>query len=199
MDAIDAYKIYIAVKNHFTLDSYDYFKYNKKSTATYDSFLKRKDKVFFAKLGNRKDEYLENFLVANFLHDPKIWVGELLSEESEDRYKNWKRKQESLTYVFKNEMEFIDGLNETEFNKLFHIEQGEHPKIIRMYLRKEISLETFTILNSVLNFIGRYDKVILDPVYKEVSKLCKKYQPFLKVEKSKVKTIIKDFLIAKKN
>lgn len=199
MDAIDAYKTYIAVKNHFTLDSYDYFKYNKRTNVTYDSFLKRKDKVFFAKLGSRKEEYLEDFLVANFLHDPKIWVGELLSEESEERYKNWKKKQESLTYVFKNEIEFIDGWDASQFNELFHIEHGEHPKIIRMLLRKEISLETFTLLNSILNFLIRFDKAITDPVYKEVSKLCKKYQPFLKVEKSKVKTIVKNLLIDKKN
>ena len=74
MDAIDAYKVYLGVKNHFTLDSYDWFKYHKKVNVTYDSFLKRKDKIFFAKLGNRKDAYLEEFLVSNFLHDTKMWV-----------------------------------------------------------------------------------------------------------------------------
>ncbi len=63
MDAIDAYKVYLGVKNHFTQDSYDWFKYNKKVNVTYDSFLKRKDKIFFAKLGNRKDAYLEEFLI----------------------------------------------------------------------------------------------------------------------------------------
>ena len=38
MDAIDAYKVYLGVKNHFTQDSYDWFKYNKKVNVTYDSF-----------------------------------------------------------------------------------------------------------------------------------------------------------------
>ena len=93
MDAIDAYKVHTAIKNHFSLDSYDYFKYNKKINVSYESFLKRKDKIFFAKLGKRKDAYLEDFLVANFLHDTKMWVGELLSEDCEERYKQWKKKQ----------------------------------------------------------------------------------------------------------
>ncbi|NDG31210.1 hypothetical protein EB118_14210, partial [bacterium] len=66
MEAIEAYRIYLALKHHFTLDNYDYFKYNKKTKVTLDSFLKRKDRIFFAKLGNRKDKYLEDFLVANF-------------------------------------------------------------------------------------------------------------------------------------
>ena len=195
MDAIDAYKIYIAVKNHFTLDSYDYFKYNKKTNVSYDSFLKRKDKIFFAKLGKRKEEYLEDFLVANFFHDPKIWVGELLSEESEARYKDWKKRQESLTYVFKNEVSFLEGLNKDELEAWFKVEHGDHPKIVKRYLRGEISLDSLVILNSILNFISKFDQQISDPIYKEVSKLCKKYQPFLKFDLQKMRKTLKEIVM----
>jgi hypothetical protein len=196
MDAIDAYKVYLGVKNHFTLDSYDWFKYNKKVNVTYDSFLKRKDKIFFAKLGNRKDAYLEEFLVSNFMHDTKMWVGELLSEECEDRYKEWKRRQESLTYVFKNEMDFISGWSATELNEFFDAKGGDHPPIIKKYLRKEISLETLAILNSLLQFVKRYDIMIHDPIYKEVSKLCKKYQPFLNYDTIRMKKSLRELMVA---
>jgi hypothetical protein len=192
MEAFDAYKIYNAVKNHFSLDSYDYFKYNKKIKVSHDAFLGRRDKIFFAKLGNRKDAYLEEFLVANFLHNTNIWVGELLSEEAENRYKDWKRKQESLTYLFKNDISFIEGWNADQINEWFGVDNGQHPNIIRKYLRGEISLETLTILNSILNFTKRYDKEVSDPIYKEVSKLCKKYQPFLKYDKQKMKKVLKE-------
>jgi hypothetical protein len=198
MEAFEAYKIYTAVKNHFVLDSYDYFKYNKKINLSYNSFLNRRDKIFFAKLGKRKEDYLEDFLVSNFLHDPKMWIGELLSEESETKYKEWKRRQESLTYIFKNEVEFMDGWNSEELEEWFQVQYGEHPIIIRMYLRKEISLETLTMLNSILNFINRYDKEVTDPVYREVSKLCRKYQPFLRFDKSKIKSILRDLIQVKK-
>ena len=196
MDAIDAYKVYLGVKNHFTLDSYDWFKYNKKVNVTYDSFLKRKDKIFFAKLGNRKDAYLEEFLVSNFMHDTKMWVGELLSEECEERYKEWKRRQESLTYVFKNEMDFISGWTATELNEFFNAKGGDHPPIIKKYLRKEISLETLAILNSLLQFVKRYDIMIHDPIYKEVSKLCKKYQPFLNYDTIRMKKSLRELMVA---
>lgn len=194
MEAIDAYKIYVAIKNHFTLDTYDYFKYNKKTNVTFDSFLKRKDKIFFAKLGKRKDSYLEHFLVANFLHNTNYWIGELLSDECEERYKEWKRKQESLTYHFTNDMSFISDLTVDEFNKLFTTIDGNHPQIIKMYLRKEISIETLTILNDILKFIFKSDKVLTDPIYQEVSKLCKKYQPFLNYDKAKAKLVLKQAL-----
>ena len=182
-------------KNHFTLDSYDWFKYNKKVNVTYDSFLKRKDKIFFAKLGNRKDAYLEEFLVSNFMHDTKMWVGELLSEECEERYKEWKRRQESLTYVFKNEMDFISGWKPDELNEFFNLKGGDHPPIIKKYLRKEISLETLAILNSLLHFVKRYDIMIHDPIYKEVSKLCKKYQPFLNYDTARMKKSLRELVL----
>lgn len=196
MEAIDAYKTYVALKNHFTSDTYDYFKYNKKTNVTVESFYKRKDKIFFAKLGNRKDSYLEEFLVSNFIHDTRTWIGELLSEESEAKYKEWKRKQESLTYTFRNEIEFLDGYTKEQFDELFSVEDGTHPRIIRMYLQKEISIETLIILDSVFTFMKRYDRMITDPLYKEVSKLCKKYQPFLRYDKTKMKSLIRDKVMA---
>lgn len=194
MEAIDAYRTYLAIKNHFTLDTYDYFKYNKKTKVTLDSFLKRKDKIFFAKLGNRKDKYLEDFLVANFLYQTNIWVGELLSDECEERYKNWKRKQESISYHFKSEMEFVSELDTDEFNKLFQTINGNHPRIIQKYLHKEISIETLCILDSILKFISKSDKLLSDPIYTDISKLCKKYQPFLKVDIAKQKQTLKQLV-----
>lgn len=194
MDAIDAYRVYLGIKNHFTIDKYDYIKYNKKVNVSYDAFLKRRDKIFFAKLGNRKDAYLEEFLVANFLHDPKMWVGELLSDEAEERYKQWKRKQESLTYFFKNEVEFMSGWSAEEFDKWFEVSHGDHPNIIKMYLRSEISLETLTLLDSIFHFTKRYDRELKDPIYKGVSHRCKKYLPFLNQDVAKFKKVLREIV-----
>jgi hypothetical protein len=123
-----------------------------------------------------------------------MWVGELLSDECEDRYKDWKRRQESLSYHFKSEMEFISDLSPEEFNKLFHPVNGNHPEIIQKYMRKEISLETLCILDHILKFIHKTDKIISDPIYIDISKLCKKYQPFLKVDIPKLKLLLKQLV-----
>lgn len=193
MEAIDAYKTYVALKNHFTSPTYDYFKYNKKTNVTFDSFQKRKDKIFFAKLGRRKDTYLEEFLVSNFIHDPKVWIGELLSDSAEDTYKEWKRKQESMSYVFRTEIEFLSEYDTKEkLNQFFDVpKDGTHPKIFLMLMRKEISTETYLILDSILNFSKKYDRIYTDPLYKEVSTRCKKYQPFLNLDIQKQKKSLK--------
>ena len=49
MEAYDAYKIYHALKLHFTSD-YDYNKYNGKANVSVDSFLKRNDRPFFGRV-----------------------------------------------------------------------------------------------------------------------------------------------------
>ena len=196
MEAIEAYKVYIALKNHFTRPSYDYFKYNKKTNVTFDSFQRRKDKIFFAKLGNKKESYLEEFLVANFIRDPKMWIGELLSDGAEDVYKEWKKKQESISYVFRNEIEFLSEYDtKDKLDEFFKVpESGNHPKIFLMLMRKEISAETYLILDSILNFSKKYDRMYTDPLYKEVSNQCKKYLPFLNLDIAKQKKHLKSVL-----
>ena len=72
MTGYEAYKEYLALKNHFTLDNYDYIKYNGRVSASESSFLKRKDKFFFTKLGKKFDgEELKYFLVSNQFHSHK--------------------------------------------------------------------------------------------------------------------------------
>ena len=193
MNAFDTYKIYMAIRNHFSMKSYDYFKYNGKTRANYNSFLKRKDKIFFAKLGKSKGKVLTDYLVSNFIVNSKIgWIGELLSEQSEKTYVDWKRKTESLSYLIDDETSFMNDWTQEDFNNYFNIsnKSDTHPPIIVSFLQKNISLETIVCINSLLSFFNQYDKVFADPIYEEVRDLCKKYEPFLKFEKNKISKII---------
>ena len=56
MMPFDCYKIYLALKNHFTRDSYDYHKYNGRTRATVEAFYKRKDRFWFEKMCRKKTE-----------------------------------------------------------------------------------------------------------------------------------------------
>lgn len=193
MNAFDTYKTYMAIRNHFSMKSYDYFKYNGKTKANYNSFLKRKDKIFFAKLGKTKGKVLTDYLVSNFVVNSKIgWIGELLSEQSEKTYVDWKRKTESLSYLIDEETSFMEDWTQKEFNDYFTAtnESHTHPPIVVSFLQKNISLETIVCMNSLLSFFTQYDKVFGDPIYEEVRDLCKKYEPFLRFEKNKISKII---------
>ena len=71
MTGFEVYKMYLALKNHFTTDTYDYVKYRGKVNASEKAFEERRDRYFFKKLATKYDgSEVLNYFVANFMHDP---------------------------------------------------------------------------------------------------------------------------------
>ena len=103
MTPFDAYKTYLALKNHFSKSNYDYFKYAGKSRASVASFEKRKDKYWFERISRQKnDNEIKDFFIANLLEadDPNsVWIGNVI-RDGDIYYKEWIKKQQSLKYLF---------------------------------------------------------------------------------------------------
>jgi len=192
----DAYRCYLSMKNHFTKDKYDYHKYRGKSRATVQSFYKRKDRFWFEKLArNKSDQEVVEFFVSNFITctDPgKLWIGEMI-KDGEGRYTEWKKRNQSLSYVFKEETEslFSDG----NFDSMFAMDGTRHPQILKEYLRKNISIETLVILDKILGFRENFDSHLKDPVWETVSMRIKKYSPFLNIDVQRYKQILKQVVL----
>jgi hypothetical protein len=90
----ETYKLYSALKLHFTSNSYDFFKYNGKTNITQDSFLKNKAKYSFYKLSRKFDiSDLKDYLVSNFVFGKSTWIGEMLSQDAEEIYKKWSTRR----------------------------------------------------------------------------------------------------------
>lgn len=183
----DCYCEYTAIKAHFT-SNYDYFKYNGKlKSANPAAFNNSNLKLFFQKLAKHKD--VQGFLVANFLEDSTAWIRDLAySDRAEAVYTEWAKKIQSLTYIFTQE---INKLNENDFNENFIVKNGSHPLILRLFLSKEISLETLTILVDLTNCDKYLDKVLRhDPVWEDVGFKISKYRPFLIFDREKTRKIL---------
>lgn len=180
MSPFEAYKLYNAVKNHFTSESYDYFQYNGKIRASQNSFETRRDKYMFYKLSKRED--VLGYLVANLSEDPNVWVGELFDPKCEKTYADFKQRQQALTYIFKND---IDQMLEN-FDQNFIVPDGDYPFFLKLLTRGKISKETFCIVNSCVKFFSHWNKKISDPVlWPKIAHNCRKYHPFLKYETDK--------------
>ena len=188
----DAYRCYLSMKNHFTKDKYDYHKYRGKVRATNEAFYKRKDRFWFEKLArNKSDQEVVDFFVSNFITctDPsKLWIGELI-KDGEGRYVEWKKRNQSLSYIFKEETESV--FSNGDFDSMFAIDGTRHPQILKEYLRKNISIETLVILNQILGFKENFDSHLKDPVWETVSMRMKKYSPFLNIDVQRYKQILK--------
>lgn len=193
-EGFDAYKVYLALKQHFT-SNYDYFKYNGKVRAGEESFLKRNDRFFFRKLSKKYDkEELIEFYVSNFIISNN-WVGNLVSQESEDNYVQFKKRRESLSYHFDNELRWlVDHCRDRdlELNKLLLVEDGNHPLLLKLLLQKKISIETIIIMDGVLKFIRYWNARLDDIVWEEKKQLISNYRQFLSYDKFSYRKKLKE-------
>jgi hypothetical protein len=194
----DAYKCYLSLKNHFTKDSYDYFKYCKKTRASLQSFYKRKDRMWFEKVSRQKtDQEVEDFFVSNFVSckDPEtLWIGEMI-KEGEERYKNWQKKVQSLSYLFKEESQSL--FENHKFEEVFKCTKG-HPPVLKSFLSGKISLETLVIYDRIFMFSKNFDNKLQDPVWETVSRRIKKYSPFIHIDVFHFRKILKEIVLGEK-
>ena len=195
MLAFDAYKCYLAMKNHFTKDNYDYQKYRGKVRATNAAFYKRRDRFWFEKFARQKnDKEIEEFFVSNFVSttDPEtMWIGEMI-KEGENRYIDWKKKIQSLSYIFKDEVNSL--FEENNVNEVFDCSKG-HPLILKSYLGGNISLESLVICDRILEYRKDFDQKLTDPVWETVSRKIRKYSPFLNIDVFRYRKILKEVII----
>lgn len=196
MNGYDLYGLYQAIKLHFTSESYNFFHYDGKTRISVDAFQKRRDKFLFHRLARKyRDDEMVPFLVANFVHSDDNWTRSLLEEEAEQTYREWKRTTDSMTKVYVEDLQKI-ATKET-FNDLFKIDNGQFPKLLTLFLQKEVTIETMVILNNIFGFIKIWDKKISDDIiYPKVSRKIRKYGSFLNVNVDKYKSLTKETLLA---
>ena len=190
----ETYQTYLSMKSHFTSKRYDFFKYGGKSRATMTSFNKRKDKYWFEKTSRKySDQEITDFLLANFVttNAPQnLWIGEIINS-GERTYADWMRRQQSLTYLFKEQSKKL--LSEKELEEVFNCSKG-HPPILKKYLGGEISLETLVIFEKIFSFGKKFNRKLKDPVWETVSMKIKKYVPFLNINVFQYKKILREIV-----
>jgi len=159
------------------------------------SFYKRKDRFWFEKLSRQKDDKeIENFFIANFVscNDPQtLWIGEII-RNGESSYKDWQKKVQSLSYIFKEESTSLFG--DHKVDDVFDCSNG-HPIILKKFLSGKISLETLVIYDRIFLFGNNFDKKLNDPVWETVSLRMKKYSPFLNIDVFRFKKILRQVVV----
>jgi hypothetical protein len=188
-----AFAMFHAMKLHFTSDSYDYVKYNGKTNVTKTTFSTRKDKYSFYRLSRKFGlTELKDYYIANFLVDDVQWIGDILGPESEENYKKWQKRIQSLTYTFENDIiRLLDRVDNP--NELLMVRKNEFPLLMQCATQGDIAIETLIILDDLMNFFPMWEKEIYDDIVWPNFKIkCMKYKPFLHYDKNKFKQILKE-------
>jgi|TARA_B100001741_G_C16490326_1_gene569344 hypothetical protein len=185
-EGFDAYQLYLGIKLHFHSKDYDFVKYNGVVKAELPSFMKRKDKFHFGKLSRTYKHELKDFFVANLSHKD-YWVGDLLDKEADRRYKEWKKNKQKLTYLFETEVSTL--LKTFKIDTILKVDNGQHPRLLKSFMSKKVSLETICIMDAIIGFTEDWDKLITEQVvYPDISNQIKKYKAFIDYDHAKYKT-----------
>jgi hypothetical protein len=175
----------MALKLHFTTDSYDFFKYQGKLKTKVD-YTKRRDKYQIQKISKQQDP--QGLILATLVDKPTIWIGDIITDKGLKVYKDWLKRRESLSYVFAEDVKRLSD----NFNSNFQVRDNQHPYALRQFLGERICLETLVIINSIVNYYPHWELALDgDIVWKTMRLKIPKYRPFLNFDQEKFKKLLK--------
>ena len=201
MNGFEIYKVYLAVKLHFTSknQSYDFHKHGGRTTARLETFTKRRDRYFFHKLSQSYDDTnAVDYFVSNFVTNTNLWVGDIIGNSGDENYREWSKRIEALHYYYEQDIDYLIermSANDMSFDDIFTVKNGQHPPILKMVLSKRISIETFVILEDLLSFSKRLNEDISETVlWPKLYDRMVRYKPFLKFNITKYRVTLRNKL-----
>ena len=198
MTGFKAFRYYLALKLHFNNDKFNVFQNKGNIKYSYETFNLRNDRYIFDKLARKfdTDQELIQFLVANFAygHDNMIFA----IEEANEYYLEWQKRKQSITRIFKDDLNTIElesQKNALSLDQIINFTLNEYPCIIRLYLGKKISIESVSILNDMLAFMPKWKQnksamLILESDIRKIEKV----KGFVKYDAEKIKPIFNEFI-----
>jgi hypothetical protein len=186
MDSYGGYCWYLALKLHFTSDKYDIIASGANVNVTREQFEKKGLRFAVKKLVKKYDEgEFIQYVIANLLAGDKN--AGLFGTEGEDRLREFQKRLQSISYLYEQDLLKLKGVNVgVGMSSIWTSLDGQHPILVKEYLAGNVMLETLVILDTLFGYREQLDQQLsFDPVWKQVSKLIKKYKPFITIKQPK--------------
>ena len=197
VDGFKAYKYYIAIKLHFTKDSFDVFKNRGSVKGTREAFNARNDRYIFEKLARKYpvDKDLIQFYVANFAYGNDGMVYSI--EEAESYLLEWNKRKQSITKIFADDLNKIlmDAYKrKIKETSIINFTLNQYPSILNLYLGKQIGIETLRILDDVANLIEPWKQnTSMTLLWENEIRKVEKSKGFVKYDKEKIMSSYLEF------
>jgi len=197
VDGFKAYKYYIAIKLHFTKDSFDVFTNRGSVKGTREAFNARNDRYIFEKLARKfpVDRDIIQYYVSNFAYGNEGVVYDLA--EAEDNYAEWNKRKQSITKIFADDLSKIlmDAYKrKIKESSIINFTLNQYPSILNLYLGKQIGIETLRIIDDFENLLGtwkQHSSMLL--LWENEIRKVEKIRGFVKYDKDKVLTVFNQF------
>jgi hypothetical protein len=184
MNGYSAYTLFLAMKQHFTTSSYDYYRFNGKVRASQGSFEKRKDKYFFEKLGKVQDP--QQRVLANMLKDV-VWIKDVVSQAGEKIELEYIKNIQALSRAFKSD---LNGLTTPLDILLRRPANGTYPPLLSAYINDSVSIQTMLILDGLVGYLDHWNNDLADDLlWPDLKLKIEKYKPFLTYNQKKMRQI----------
>jgi hypothetical protein len=86
------------------------------------------------------------------------------------------------------ETEVADQVRKFKIDTLLKVDNGQHPRLLKAYLSKQISIQTLCIMDEIIGFTKDWERLISEKVvYPEVHTKINKYKTFLSYDHNKYK------------
>lgn len=183
MTVIETYQCFLALSRHFKSD-YDYFKYGGKVRASEESFYKRKDRVYFARVA--KENNPEEYMAANFIFQEK--PPHISGMQREHWLTIHKYKKNGL-YLFEQDLLKL----KRPFNDNFSVDSGSTvPYIVQLYMSGDVSMHTLCVFEKILKMNEKWKKDPIYIVYGDAMKKVCKSAPFFDIDTKTYKNSVLD-------
>lgn len=203
MKGVQIYELYLSLKTHFNVERYNFFLYERKTSAGIDSYINRKDYIYFEAISNKyATEEILPVILSNIIIDKNVYIKYIATERrAHINYIKWVKRNSKLSTVYSADLMAIVDLaknNNIPIKTIFFPKNTlEHSTLIKLFVQKYIQIETLVILNKSFDFVKNYDKIYHDPLWKEISFLIKKYSLFVTINDNKYNDITKKILLDK--
>jgi len=192
VDGFKVWKLYMAVKLHFTTNSYNVFNNRGHVKGARDTFYARNDRFIFEKLARKfpTERDIIQYFVANFAYGNQEVVYEPSTGDS--NLITWNKRKQSISQVFESDLHTIllhlekNGMTEK------HLYEGNPPELFKLYLGGYITVETMVILNSFVDYLTTL-KLQLNLLWAEECRIIDKCKGFVKFDKDRLLQVYQTF------
>jgi len=192
VDGFKVWKLYMAVKLHFTTNSYNVFNNRGHVKGARDTFYARNDRFIFEKLARKfpTERDIIQYFVANFAYGNQEVVYEPSTGDS--NLITWNKRKQSISQVFESDLHTIllhlekNGMTEK------HLYEGNPPELFKLYLGGYITVETMVILNSFVDYLTTL-KLQLNLLWAEECRIIDKCKGFVKFDRDRLLQVYQTF------
>ena len=200
MHGFQVYKMYLAMKLHFTQPKYDFFECNGQGRAKEKTYQERNDFWFFETMAKKlSNDEVQEYLLASFIMSPepsKVWIGDI-KRLGKNRWLAHQKQRQSMSYLVEQDFGAVVHHMEAKgysFNDLFAT-LGTHPPLLKLHVQGIVSIDTLVIMDICLGFSKQWDEVLSDPLWEQISLKIKKYKPFLSINTNKYTEMMKEVFL----